>query len=434
LRIEQPPRWPRAIIALRHRNFRLFWLGQLVSLTGTWMQGLAQSWLVLTLTNSALLLGVVNAAGSLPILFFTLFGGVLADRHDKRRVLVLAQSLMMLQAVLLATLTILHVVTTWEIIALTAFLGVVNSIEIPTRQAFHVELVGKEDLQNAISLNSSVFNATRIAGPPIAGFIVASTGVAGCFVVNALSFLAVLAGLVAMRGPFPPKRTDRASPVRELREGLSYVRHTSRIRGLLLNLAGLSIFGLPYAVLMPIIARDVLHGGPRTLGFLSAAAGVGALSAAAGLASRGSGRARFETRSYVVFAGGLIASLGLIAVSFSRTPWLTATLLAVIGAAMVSAVATTNTLLQTLVPDQLRGRVMSVHVVTFLGLAPVGSLVAGSLAHWFGAPGAFLFHGCVSLVVAAAFAYFVLPRRTQGDELRGSANGGPQNAPEYSES
>ncbi len=403
-------RWPAAVVALRHRNFRLFWFGQVASLTGTWMQGVASGWLVLTLTNSALLLGAVQAAGSIPILLLTMFGGVLADRYDKRRILVVAQSLMMLQATMLATLSLTHHIQLWHVIALAVFLGILNSIEVPTRQAFHVELVGKDDLQNAISLNSTAFNLTRIIGPSVAGFVVAQTGVGGCFALNAASFLAVLAGLAMMRGPFPAARTSVRSPLSEMRDGLRYVMHTPRIRGLVVNVAAISVFGMPYATLMPVIARDVLHGGPRMLGFLSAAAGVGALGGALVLASRGSGRPRFESRARVICAGHATAAVALVLLSFSQAFWISAILLGIIGAAVVSAVASTNTLLQTYVPDELRGRVMGVHVTVFLGFSPLTALIAGTLAHLAGVSTALLIDGIISLAAAAYFGATVLRR------------------------
>jgi MFS family permease len=400
------------VVALRHRNFRLFWFGQVASLTGTWMQGVASGWLVLTLTNSALLLGVVQAAGSIPILLLTMFGGVIADRYDKRRVLLVAQSLMMLQAAILAALSLAHLIHLWHVIVLAVFLGILSSVEVPTRQAFHVELVGKDDLQNAISLNSTAFNLTRIIGPSIAGFVVAQAGVGGCFVLNAVSFLAVLGGLVMMRGPFAPPRAGAGSPLHEMREGLRYVVRTPRVRGLVINVAAISVFGMPYATLMPVIARDVLHGGPRTLGFLSAAAGAGALCGALLLASRGSGRPRFETRARVVLAGHVAAAAALIALAFAQSFRLTAVLLGVIGAAIILAVATTNTLLQSIVPDELRGRVMGVHVTVFLGFAPLTAMIAGTLAQVAGIQGALLVDGAVSLVAAGYFGATVVRRHT----------------------
>jgi MFS family permease len=391
------------VVALRHRNFRLFWLGQVVSLTGTWMQGVASGWLVLTLTNSALLLGTVQAAGPIPVLLLTMFGGVIADRYDKRRILLAAQSLMMLQATLLAVLALSNRIQIWHVVVLAVFLGILTSIEVPTRQAFHVELVGKDDLQNAISLNSTAFNLTRILGPSVAGFILAQAGVGGCFAINAVSFLAVLAGLAAMRGPFPAPRRGDASPIRDLREGIRFVVHTPRVRGLVINVAAISVFGMPYATLMPVIARDVLHGGARTLGFLSASAGVGALAGALALASRGSGHPRFASRARVVLAGHATSALALMALAFSHSFWASAVLLAVIGAAVVSAVASINTLLQSIVPDHLRGRVMAVHVTVFLGFAPLTAMIAGTLAHLAGVPAALLVDGVISLIAAGCF-------------------------------
>lgn len=405
------PKFPRAVVALRHRNFRLFWGGQLVSLTGTWMQGVAQSWLVLSLTNSPVWLGFVNAAATLPILVFTLAGGVVADLFDKRKTLVVAQTLLMLQAAALAYLTLTHRVQVWHIMALAAMIGTISSFEIPTRQAFAVELVGKEDLQNAISINSMVFNVTRILGPSAGGVVIAMFGAGGCFALNAVSFLAVLAALLRMRGPFPPPPRKEQPASHQMREGLAYIRGEPRMRGLVLHVAAVSVFGMPYVTLMPVIARDVLHGGPRMLGLLQASAGVGSLLAAMWIASQGAGRPRFESRSKVIWGGSFAVSLLLGLLSVSHTAWLSCVLLALIGASVVSAVVNTNTMLQTLVPDELRGRVMSVHVITFIGFAPMSALLAGTLAHWIGATHALLVHGALMLLFSSAFGYWVVPWR-----------------------
>ncbi len=405
------PEFPRAVIALRHRNFRLFWTGQLVSLTGTWMQGVAQSWLVLSLTDSPMWLGLVNAASTLPILLFTLLGGVVADAFDKRKTLVVAQSLLMVQAVALAYLTLSHRVQVWEIMVLAAMIGTVSAFEIPTRQAFAVELVGKDDLQNAISINSMVFNITRILGPSVGGVVIAAFGAGGCFALNAVSFVAVLIALTRMRGPFPPPPRTPTPAWEQMREGLAYIRREPRMRGLVLHVAAVSVFGMPYVTLMPIIARDVLHGGPRMLGLLQASAGVGSLLAALWIASRGTGRPRFESRSRVVWLGSAAVSVLLAVLSRSHAAWLSSLTLALIGAAVVSAVVNTNTLLQTLVPDELRGRVMSVHVTSFIGFAPLSAMLAGSLARLVGAPDALLIHGVLTLLCSSAFGYFVVPRR-----------------------
>ena len=406
------PEFPRAIVALRHRNFRLLWTGQLVSLSGSWMQGVAQSWLVLSLTNSPVWLGFVSAAATLPILLFTLAGGVVADLFDKRKTLVVAQTLLMLQAALLAYLTLSHGAKLWHIMSLAAMLGTISAFEIPTRQAFAVELVGKEDLQNAISINSMVFNITRILGPSAGGVVIAAFGAGGCFALNAVSFLAVLVALLMMRGPFPPPPRKTTPASHQMREGLAYVIHDPRMRGLVMHVAAISIFGMPYVTLMPIIARDVLHGGPRMLGFLQASAGVGALLAAMWIASQGATRPRFESRSRVIWLGSFSVSILLVALSRSHTAWISATVVALIGASIVTAVVNTNTLLQTLVPDELRGRVMSVHVITFIGFAPISALLAGTLAHWVGAAQALLIHGCLTLLFSCAFGYWVVPRRT----------------------
>lgn len=376
--------WGRTFRALRHRNFRLFWTGQLVSLVGTWMQSIAQGWLVLRLTDSAWLLGLVSAAGSLPILFLSLPGGVAADRVDKRRLLLVTQATSMALALTLALLTATGWVRVWHIMVLAFGLGVVNAFDVPGRQSFVIELVGPDDLLNAIALNSSIFNGARIAGPALAGILIGLVGEAGCFLFNCLSYLAVLASLLLMELPprNPPLTAESAWT--RLVEGLRYLV-AEPILLVLEGLIGLySVFALSYVVLMPIFARDILRTDSRGFGLLMAATGVGALAGALTLASLGD----FRRRGRLVMAGALALPAFLLAFSFSRSFHLSLALLVGAGWAMITHAATTNTLIQARVPDRLRGRVMSVYALMFLGMSPLGALQAGAVANALGAPAA----------------------------------------------
>jgi MFS family permease len=373
---------PQTFRALRHRNYRLWWSGQLVSLTGTWMQTVAQSWLVFQLTNSAFLLGLTGFIGSLPILLLSLWGGVVADRVHKRNLLVATQTTAMLQAFLLAFLTWSGKVRVEHVLIMAAILGVVNAFDAPARQAFTIEMVGKEDLMNAIALGSTLFNAARILGPAIAGVLLAVIGTAGCFTLNGVSFLAVIAGLLAMRLPSSPRAATSESALQNLKEGLAYVRSNSTVLSLLALVGTTSLFGMSYVTLMPIFARDVLKMGAQGLGFLTAAAGIGALVGALTLASLG----RFRRKGLLLTAGNLLFPAAMAAFAFSRSFPLSLLCLVVAGWAMVAQNATANTLVQTTVPDHLRGRVMSVYTMLFMGMMPFGNLQAGTIASRFGAP------------------------------------------------
>ena len=369
-----------AFPALRHRNFRLFFLGQGTSLVGTWMQIVAQGWLVLQLTDSAYWVGVVAALGTLPVLLFSLPAGVLADRSNKRRVVTLTQALSVVQALVLALLIWTRRVELWHVAAAAVFLGVVNAVDIPTRQALMVELVGKDDLMNAIALNSSAFNAARIVGPAIGGVLIAGVGIAACFFLNGLSYAAVLAGLVAMRLPAWVAPKVGGGDLDRLREGVRYILGDRRVRALVASTAVLSVFGFPYTVLLPVFARDVLRVGAPGLGFMMASMGIGAVVAALGVAVYG---ARLRKGRVVAWAG---PAFGLAVAAFALTPWfpVAVAILALTGAAMVANNAVTNTLLQTIAPDALRGRVMGAYVFVFTGMAPFGAYQAGWLAERIG--------------------------------------------------
>jgi MFS family permease len=386
--------------ALTHRNFRLFFLGQGVSLIGTWMQTVAQGWLVLSLTNSPFFVGLASGLGSLGVLAFTLYAGVVADRRDKRRLVVLTQSLSMLLAFVLAALVWTNVVTVWHVLALATVLGIVNAFDIPTRQAFMVELVGKEDLMSAIALNSSMFNAARIVGPAIAGALIGAVGVATCFALNGVSYVAVIAGLVAMRlPPFEP-RPATGSVWLGLREVVAFLRSDRRVETLVVLTAVLSVFGFPFLVMMPVFARDVLHVGAAGYGALTAAVGGGGMLGALMIAVNSR---RIVRRGRLMGFGGVAFGLLVLSFAWSRSFVLSLVLLALAGGAMIVNNALTNTMLQTSVPDHLRGRVMGFYSFVFVGLAPLGAFQAGALAERFGAPWAVGLGGLIcALAVAGA--------------------------------
>ena len=395
---------------LEHRNYRLFFGGQLISLTGTWMQQVALTWLVYWMTNSPFLLGFVGFAGQMPSFILSPFAGVLADRLNKHRILVVTQTLSLVQALILAVLTLTGSVAVWHIIALSVFLGIINAFDMPTRQSFLLEMIEKrEDISNAIALNSSMFNAARLLGPSIAGLVIAALGEGVCFLLNALSYLAVIGALLAMR--IIPRRSGRKpdSILSGFAEGFRYVSRFAPIRSILLLLALVSIMGMPYAVLMPIFARDILHGGPHTLGFLMGATGVGALTGALILASRKNvvGMARWIPSAAGIFGAGLVVF------SLSSTPWLSMGLLFIVGLGMMVQLGSSNSILQTISDDDKRGRVMSFYAVAFMGMVPFGSLLAGSLAGTIGAPGTLMISGIACMLGAIVFAAHLPSLRKQ---------------------
>ncbi len=403
---------PESLRALRHRNYRIFFAGQLVSLTGTWMQSVAQAWLAYRLTNSAVLLGIVGFAGQIPTLLFSPAGGVVADRFPRRRVLIVTQASSMGLAFVLAALTFADAITVPWILALAALGGVVNAFDIPTRQAFAIEMVGRDDLVNAIALNSSIFNGARVMGPAIAGLLVARVGEAWCFLANGVSYFAVLASLVAMR--VSPAAAARTTSVwTSVREGFAYVARARPVRALLLLLGLVSLTGMPYAVLMPVFAREILGGGARELGLLMGASGVGALLGAVVLAHR---RSVKGLGTFVALcAGGM--GLALVAFSFSHSFWISAALLVPVGFFMMSEMASSNTLIQSLIPDAMRGRVMSLYAMMFMGMAPIGALLAGGLASRIGAPATIAGGGIVCLAGALVFARHLPHLRTEARQM-----------------
>ena len=387
--------------ALRSRNYKLFIGGQGISLVGTWIQQIAMSWLVYTLTHSAFLLGLVGFSSQIGMFVLSPLAGVVADRLNRHRMLVATQSLAMLQAFALGALVLTHAVAVWQIVALSLFLGVVNAFDMPTRQAFLIEMIeDRADLANAIALNSSMVNGARLVGPAVAGVLIAAAGVGACFLINAASYLAVIAALLAMRlaarVPHGPVRRIG----HELREGFAYTFGFGPTRDIILLLALVSVAAMPYSTLMPIFAVQLLHGGPSTLGFLSAAAGVGALAGAVALASRRS--VRGLGRWIPIACGGFGAAL--IGFAFSRSMALSLLLQALVGLAMLTHLAVSNTILQTIAGDEWRGRVMSFYGMAFMGMMPFGSLLAGALAHRIGAPRTVALGGAVCIAGAAVFA------------------------------
>ena len=393
-------RYAHAWRALRHRNFRLFFTGQSISLIGTWMTRIATSWLVYRLTGSALLLGVVGFAGQIPTFLLAPFAGVLVDRVNRRNLLVWTQILAGVQSLAMAALTLAKIITIHEILALSVLQGLINAFDMPGRQSFLVQMVeDKQDLGNAIALNSSMVNMARLVGPALAGIIIAAVGEGYCFAIDGFSYIAVVASLVMMRVPASIIKRATTSMIAQLQEGWSYVTTFRPIRTILTLFALLSLMGMPFIVLMPIFASQVLHGGPHTLGYLMGASGVGALISAISLALRKSVRGLTTMIQISAFLFGT----GLILFGLSHTLALSLLLMLVVGFGMMQGLAASNTVIQTLVPEDKRGRVMSYYTVAFVGMSPFGSLLAGALAHRVGAPHAVMITGTFCLVGAAWF-------------------------------
>jgi MFS family permease len=400
----------RTFAALGHRNYRLFFLGQLISLVGTWMQNVAQAWLVYDLTGSPFKLGVVSFCSGVPVLIFSLWAGLVADRVPKRRLLLVTQTAMMSLAFILAADVFLHTIQWWHIAVLAFLLGVANAFDGPTRQAFVVEMVGRKELMNAIALNSAMFNTARIVGPALAGIILAAVGASWCFVLNGISFLAVIAGLFLMDVKPYVGATSAASPLKQIREGLSYIRHDTTVRPLITLVAVSNMFALGYMALLPAFAQEVLHTGKVGYGFMSTAIGVGALIGALILASLGN----FQRKGLMLTIGNLLFPVMVIALSLSHSLHLALGILVVAGLGFMTQNATANTLVQSTVPDALRGRVMSVYMMVFIGFFPIGSLIAGAIAERFGTPVGAAFGG----VIALAYGLYLFWRAPRIRALR----------------
>jgi MFS family permease len=384
----------------RHRNYRRFWIGYTVSLIGTWMRNVAQGWLALELTNDAFMVGLVGAVGNLPVLLFSLFGGVMADRYSKLRIVRVTQTLLLVEAASMWWLTWTGLITVPRLLLLATFAGMVSAFDVPARQSLQIELVGKEDLLDAIALNSSGFNLARIIGPSIAAVIIAKAGLAWCFGINALSYFAVLIGLLAIRLPEARARLTGSSPLREVWRALVYMSRKREVSALMRLVAVFSVFGVPYLVLMPVLARDVLRTDASGYGMLLTCVGVGAIAAALALATFGRGARRGWLLERAAYAFPLL----LIALAFSTSVWVSAILLVAVGFAMIVNNAVANTLLQTIVPDSFRGRVMAAYALVFIGFSPIGQLFGGMVASRFGVQWA-IGGGAVVMLAYAAWAF-----------------------------
>lgn len=385
--------------ALQSRDFRLFWYGQIISLSGTWMQSVAQGWLVYSLTKSPFYLGMVAAAGSLPILLFTLVGGIAADRIRKRTLLLFTQALSIVPALLLGLLTDMHLIAVWQVALLAALLGTVNAFDIPARQSFLVELVGKSNITNAIALNSAAFHGSRMIGPVIAGMAIAYLGLPACFYLNALSFVAVIIALakIQTKGDIH----EGKGILKDLTEGIQFIKSESEIFRLIILIFVFSLVGMPFITLLPVFAGEVFRIGPKGFGFLVGATGIGAFTAALSLAFKGDikEKTRFISFSAVSF------SFSLLAFSFLKFLPLSLIMLAIIGWSLVSFLATANSFIQLSVPDNLRGRAMSVYTFVFLGTAPLGNSLMGIMADYFGSADAVGISAIVCIIASAIFSF-----------------------------
>jgi MFS family permease len=384
--------------SLKIKDFRIYWFGMFVSLVGTWVQLVAQSWLVFQLTRSAFLLGVVGFLSSIPVLLFSLFGGVLADRANKRVILIFTQIAFMLLAFLLAILTQTKLITARDIMLIALLDGFVMAFDAPSRQAVVVELVGKEHLFNAIALNSVAFNSSRVIGPALAGLLVAAIGMSGCFYLNAASFLALIAALFFIKGHGNHRPAKSGAALNDLKEGLIFIRGNRVILGLMAVVATVSLFGISYVILMPIFASDILKVGVRGMGVLMSLSGIGAVCGALTLARLGD----FKRKGKLLMFSSLLFSLSLIVFSLSRTYMLSLASLAFVGFSSVIAISITNTILQINVEDAFRGRVMGVFMLTFAGMMPFGNLLSGALAHKFGVSAAVFTGGVICLIFFTA--------------------------------
>ena len=377
-------------------------MGQGISLIGTWMQQIALNWLVYRISNSVFLLGIVGFASRIPALLFAPFAGILADKWNRQRLLIFVQSLAMVQAFVLAFLVLTGKITILLLLLLGLFLGCINAVDIPVRQSFVPDMLEKEeDLGNAIALNSSLVNGARLLGPSIAGILIATVGEGMCFFINGLSYIAVIAALFAMRIVFRPRTAERSHFIENLKEGFSYTLGFAPLRNILLLLSLVSLLGMPYVTLMPVFARDILHGGPHTFGFLMGATGVGALLGALYLASR----MTIAGLGLVIAIAAGTFGIGLITFSVSRALWLSILLMALTGFGMMVQMAASNTVLQTVATDGMRGRVMGYYTVAFVGMTPLGSLLSGWLASWLGVQSTVFISGVCCILGASVFTY-----------------------------
>jgi MFS family permease len=386
--------------SLRYRNYRLYFAGQSVSLIGTWIQRIALPWLVYRLTDSPFMLGVVAFASQIPTLFIAPFAGVLVDRWNRYYMLITTQVLLMIQAVILTVIFFTEVIKIWHIVLLGTFVGFVNAFDMPTRQSLVVDLVeDRDDLGNAIALNSSMVNSARLIGPSIAGVIIAVTNEGVCFLLNAVSYFFVIVSLLFMRIPIRIRKSTKSQPFKEFKEGFKYVFGFPPIRAIILMLALMSFMGMSYTVLMPVFAKEVLHGGSHTYGFLMGASGVGALIGALYLASRKNITGLWK----IVPMSAAIFGCGLVIFSLTRTLYFSIMLMFAAGLGMIMQMASSNTIIQTMIDDDKRGRVMSFYIIAFIGTAPFGSLLAGGLAKIIGAPYTIMIGGIACILGATVF-------------------------------
>lgn len=404
--------------SLRYRNYRLFFTGQSISLIGTWIQRIAMPWLVYDLTKSVFLLGLVGFAGQIPTFLLSPFAGVLTDRWNRYHIMIATQVLAMLQAIILTLLVFNKSIEVWHIILLSGFLGCINAFDTPARQSFVIKMVDKkEDLGNAIALNSSMVNGARLLGPSLAGILIATTGEGICFMLNALSYVFVIWSLLLMKVPPHEKKSQHKPVLKEFKEGFSYTFGFIPIKYTILLLALVSLMGMPYTVLMPVFAKEILHGGSHTFGFLMGATGFGALTGALYLASR----KNIIGLDKIIPLAAATFGLGLILFSFSRFFFISLVLLVIVGLGMMLQMASCNTMLQTIVDDNKRGRVMSFYTMAFMGTAPFGSLLAGSLAKIIGVPNTILIGGIVCVLGAMLFTR-KLPEITKAIQVHSTKN------------
>jgi MFS family permease len=397
-----PSRVPHTFRALRHRNFRLFIGGQIVSLIGTWMQNVAQSWLVYRLTHSELLLGTAWFCAQIAVFALGPLGGIAADRFSRQKMVIVTQTLSMLQAFALAVLTLSGRVQVWHVLALAGLLGVINAFDMPGRQALVIQMTSKDDLINAISLNSAVFNAARVVGPAVAGLLLAVVGEGTCFLINGFSFLAVILSLTAMRLP-PGRRAAHVGMWRHLVDGFRYAGNHSAVRRVLALMGAATLAGMPGLVLMPFFADDIFHRGSRGLGILMGAMGTGAVIGTLTLARR----TRLSGLGNVMVFSGLITGICYLAFAFSPSYYLSLAVMPLIGYSVMRQMASANTTIQTLIPDEYRGRIMALYSMTVVGLGPFGSLAAGALAGRFGARATMGAGGALALASSLVFAWYL---------------------------
>lgn len=397
--------WRQAFRAFGHRNYRIFFTGQVISLIGTWLQSTAEGWLVYDLSGSSVALGLIRFANMLPFALLALWGGIVADRRSKREILLYTQGASMLLALLLAALVYFKLIQVWQVAVIGFLLGTVNAFDVPARQAFVVELVGKEDLINGIALNSSMFNLARVVGPAVAGLLIGAVGIAGCFLLNAVSYIAVIVGYGMLKLPGFEPRHDHPPFLEAIREAFSYISSNGPLRAIMILVSTFSVFGVSFVVLMPVFAKDVLHGDAKAFGILMACNGGGALIGGMGLATFG----HLLSRRTLIYTGLFGCCLLLIAFSFSRIFLLSAGLLMVAGFFMIIFMATANTATQLRSPDALRGRIMGFYSLCFLGMSSIGSLFTGFLARLVGAPAAVLTGACVCMLIGLLVIRRIIP-------------------------